>query len=155
MKIIIANDHRGYRFARELSQALETQAEEVVHLGCDSEEPCDYPDYALRLGQEIAKLTGGRGSDEAGSLGIGICGSGVGIAMALNKIAKVRAVPLWNEHIALYAKKHNNANVVTFSADLQSVQEALKLLRIFMDAKFEGGRHQRRIDKISKMENDG
>lgn len=152
MKILIANDHRGYLFATKLRELLTKDGHEVDHIGCHSNESCDYPDYARSLGMKIAEMTHGTGSDESGVLGIGVCGSGVGIAMALNKIKGIRAVPLWNEHIAEFAKKHNNANVVTFSGDLQEPEEALKLIRIFLGAKFEGGRHQRRIDKIRNLE---
>jgi len=154
MRIFIANDHRGYKLAVGLSKELGKQGHIVQHLGCNSTDSCDYPDFAKLLGERVAKETKGLGSDESGVLGIGICGSGVGIAIALNKIRGVRAVPLWHPHIAEFAKKHNNANVVTFSADLQDLEEALKLLDIFLKSTFEGGRHSRRIEKISLLESE-
>jgi len=152
MKIFIANDHRGYELAVALAEELKKQGHLIEHLGCTSTDSCDYPDFAKLLGEKVAMETNGLGCDESGVLGIGICGSGVGIAIALNKIAGVRAVPLWHPHIAEFAKRHNNANVVTFSADLQDLQEASKLIRIFLDSTFEGGRHSRRIEKIARLE---
>ncbi len=152
MKFILANDHRGYSLALKLMNELSKRNMELEHLGCYSEDSCDYPDYARLLGEKIASLTNGKGSDETKVLGIGICGSGVGIAMALNKVNGVRAIPVYNNHTAKYAKTHNDANVVTFSADQQSVEEVLELLDVFLENKFEGGRHQRRIDKIKQLE---
>ncbi len=152
VKILIANDHRGYKLAKELAELLAMNGHIVEHLGCNSTDSCDYPDFAQKLGERVADLTGGAGSDESGVLGIGICGSGVGMAMALNKIRGIRAIPIWNDHIAEFAKKHNNANVVTLSGDLQTAETSLRLLNTFINARFEGGRHQRRIEKISGIE---
>ena len=152
MKIYVGNDHRGYYMARELADWLASEGHEVELTGSGGNDPCDYPDWAKVLGEKVASATDGKGPDEAGAMGIGVCGSGVGFAMAVNKVKGIRAAPLWNIHIAEYAKRHNNANIVTFSADTQTVPVAKELLRIFMEARFEGGRHQRRIDKIRKLE---
>jgi len=152
MKFYIGNDHRGYYLAKELGEWLAKQGYEVEFTGSYSSESTDYPDWAKVLGKKVAAATGGRGMDERGALGIGICGSGVGIAMALNKIKGIRAVPLWHPHIAEFTKKHNDANVVTFSADLQTLPMVQTLLQIFLDAGFEAGRHLRRVDKIRRLE---
>jgi len=152
MKFYIGNDHRGYYLAKELGAWLAEQGYEVEFTGSFDNKSTDYPDWAKALGKKIAAVTGGRGVEESGALGIGICGSGVGIAMALNKMKAVRATPLWHPHIAEFAKKHNDANVVTFSADLQTLPMIETLLQIFLDARFEGGRHLRRIDKLRRLE---
>lgn len=154
MKIYLANDHRGTKYALALAEFLTGQGHIVEHLGTAQEDSCDYPDMAQMLGERVAKETGGRGADESGVFGIGICGSGVGICMALNKIKGIRATPVFNDHIAEYVKRHNNANVLCFSGDTQELDDIKRYVQIFMDARFEGGRHERRVAKITEMERD-
>jgi ribose 5-phosphate isomerase B len=152
MKIYIANDHRGTKYALALTAFLAGQGHIVEHLGTAEEESCDYPDMAQMLGERVAKETGGSGADESGVFGIGICGSGVGICIALNKIKGIRATPVFNDHTAEYAKRHNNANVLCFSGDTQQLDDIKRYVKIFMDARFEGGRHERRVAKIMALD---
>jgi len=152
MKFYIGNDHRGYYLSKELGAWLAEQGFEVEFTGSFSADSTDYPHWAQILGKKVAEATGGEGMEDSGALGIGICGSGVGIAIALNKIDGIRATPLWHAHIAEFARKHNNANVVTFSSDLQTLPMVKTLLQIFIEASFEGGRHRRRIDRIKRIE---
>lgn len=152
MKIIIGNDHRGTKFALALVEHLRAQGHEVEHLGAKTEESCDYPDVAAELGHRVAEATGGRGADESGVFGIGLCGSGVGICLALNKVKGVRATPVWNDHLAEFVKRHNNANIICFSGDTQELDDIKHYIGIYMDARFEGGRHARRVEKIGEME---
>ena len=152
MKIYIANDHRGTKYALALAAFLAGQGHVVEHLGTTEEDSCDYPDMAQMLGGRVALDTGGTGADESGVFGIGICGSGVGICIALNKIKGIRATPVFNDHIAEYVKLHNNANVLCFSGDTQDLDDIKRYVQIFMDARFDGGRHERRVAKIMALE---
>lgn len=152
MKAYIANDHRGTKYALALAEHLRALGLEVEHLGTAAEDSVDYPDYALMLGGRIAAETNGAGADEAGVFGIAICGSGAGICMALNKVKDIRAAVVFNDHIARFVKMHNNANVVCFSADTQELEDIKRWIGLYMDARFEGGRHARRVEKIREME---
>jgi len=155
MKIIIGNDHRGTKFALALVEHLASRGHEVEHLGARTEDSCDYPDIAAELGRRVAEATGGSGADESGVFGIGLCGSGVGICLALNKVKGIRATPVWNDHLAEYVKRHNNANVLCFSADTQKLEDIKRYIRIYMDARFDGGRHERRVEKVNLMDRGG
>jgi len=152
MKVYIANDHRGTKYALALAAHLAAQGHQVEHLGTTGEDSCDYPDVAAELGRRVAEATGGKGADESSAFGIGICGSGVGICMALNKIKGIRAAPVWNDHLAEYVKRHNNANVLCFSGDTQELDDIKRYVQVFLDARFEGGRHTRRVEKIMQLD---
>jgi ribose 5-phosphate isomerase B len=152
MKVYIANDHRGTKYALALVVHLRGLGLEVEHLGTKAEDSVDYPDYARMLGERVAAETHGAGADETGVFGIGICGSGAGICIALNKIKGIRAAVVFNDHIAKFVKMHNNANVICFSADTQELEDIKRYVALYMDARFEGGRHSRRVEKIGEME---
>ncbi|OGK08635.1 MAG: hypothetical protein A2Y63_06440 [Candidatus Riflebacteria bacterium RBG_13_59_9] len=152
MKVYIANDHRGTKYAVALAEFLAAGGNLVEHLGTESEDSCDYPDMAQLLGERVAKETGGSGADDTGVFGIGICGSGVGISIALNKIRGIRATPVFNDHLAEFVKRHNNANVICFSADTQDLADIERYVNIYLQARFEGGRHEQRVKKIHALE---
>lgn len=139
-KIGIAADHAGYEMKEFLVGWLGAMGYEVHDFGCNSPESCDYPDFAHPLGYAI----------DNGELlrGITICGSGNGISMAINKHPKVRAALCWNAEIAELARKHNDANVCSLPARFIDNTEATDILEKFLNTEFEGGRHQRRINKI-------
>ena len=139
-KIGIANDHAGYELKELLTGYLSTKGYEVFDFGCNSPESCDYPDYAHPMAQAV----------EAGDVypGIAICGTGNGIGMTLNKHQGIRAALCWNAEIAQLARAHNDANVLVMPGRFISWDEAEKILEVFFATEFEGGRHQRRIDKI-------
>lgn len=117
---------------------------EVEDLGTNSLESVDYPDYGAAVGREVAS---GK-ADE----GILVCGSGIGIAIAANKIHGVRAAQAWNEETARLARQHNDANVLSIGARVIPEEEISKIVRAWFDAKFEGGRHAGRVMKISELE---
>lgn len=112
--------------------------------GTDSTESTDYPDYAQRVAREV-----GAGRADRGVL---VCGTGVGMAMAANKVGGVRAAPLWSEAEARLAREHNDSNVATFGARLIDYTRAAELLDVFLKTEFSGGRHARRIAKIAQLE---
>lgn len=137
----IAADHAGYELKGQLIEYLRGQGHEVKDFGTHSTDSMDYPDVAHPLAESIEK-----GECE---WGIAICGTGNGISMTVNKHAGIRAALCWNTEIAALARQHNNANILSLPARFVSGEEALAMLKTFMATPFEGGRHQRRIDKIA------
>jgi ribose 5-phosphate isomerase B len=145
MKIAIGADHAGFVVKESLRKKLAAEGNEVVDFGTNSTESIDYPDFAALVGREV-----GEGRADRGIL---VCGTGVGMAMAANKIHGVRAAPLWSEAEAQLAREHNDANVAAFGARLIDEATAEKLTDIFLNTEFAGGRHARRIAKIAQLEN--
>ena len=139
-KIGIASDHAGYQLKEFVIGYLDSKGYDVYDFGTNSEESCDYPDYAHPLAEAIEK----------GELprGIAMCGSANGITMTLNKHQGIRAALCWEHEIASLARRHNNANVCTMPARFISTDTAREIVDIFLNTEFEGGRHQARIDKI-------
>ena len=139
-KIGIACDHAAYDLKEFLVGYLSTKGFEVKDFGTHSEESCDYPDFAHALGEAI----------DNGELerGVALCGSGEGISMTLNKHQSVRAALCWIPEIAKLSRQHNNSNVLAMPARFISNDEALAMLDIWLETEFEGGRHQRRLDKM-------
>lgn len=139
-KIGIASDHAGYEMKEFLTGYLDTKGFEVFDFGCYSEESCDYPDYAHPLAESIEK----------GELkrGIALCGTGNGISITLNKHQGIRAALCWEPELAEYARKHNDANVLSLPARYIDNQTAAKCVDVFLATEFEGGRHLRRVQKI-------
>ena|SRR6266516_3502486 len=144
MKIAIGADHAGFELKEKFRQKLAKDGYEVVDFGTDSEQSTDYPDYAQRVAREV-----GEGRADRGVL---VCGTGVGMAMAANKIAGVRAAPLWSEDEARLAREHNDSNVATFGARLIDDARAADLMDVFLNTEFAGGRHARRVAKIAQLE---
>ena len=139
-KIGIACDHAAYELKEFLVGYLASKGFEVKDFGTHSEESCDYPDFAHALGEAI----------DNGELerGVALCGSGEGISMTLNKHQTVRAALCWIPEIAKLSRQHNNSNVLCMPARFISNDEALEMLNIWLETEFEGGRHQRRLDKM-------
>ena len=140
MKIAIGNDHAGTTYKQAIVAYLQTQKIEVINVGTDSSDSVDYPDFAHPVGQMIDK-----GEVD---FGIVICGSGNGIAMTVNKHQKVRCALCWNKEIAQLARQHNNANVLSIPARYTAIEQALEIVKTFLNTDFEGGRHQNRVNKI-------
>lgn len=140
MKIAFASDHAGYALKQVLEEYVKTKGYEIEDFGTYSEESCDYPDFAHPAAAAI----------EAGecAFGIAMCGTGNGIQMTLNKHQGIRAALCWQPALATLAKEHNNANVLVLPARFITEELAKEVVDAYLDAKFEGGRHQRRIDKI-------
>lgn len=140
MKIGICSDHAGVEYKTKLIKYLQGRGIEVVNFGTDTTESMDYPDVAHPLASAV----------ESGSvdLGIALCGTGNGMAITLNKHQGVRAGLAWGTAIGKLVKQHNNANVLVLPARFISYRLAVAIVRAWLDTPFEGGRHQRRIDKI-------
>jgi ribose 5-phosphate isomerase B len=144
MRIALGADHAGLPLKDALRVHLETAGHAVADLGTHGPESTDYPDWAARVGRAVAA-----GEAERGIL---VCGTGVGMAMAANKIRGVRAACCNNEFIARLARQHNDANVLTLGAREIAFSHAASIADVFLASAFEGGRHQRRIDKIAGLE---
>jgi ribose 5-phosphate isomerase B len=144
MKIAIGADHAGFELKNQLGAVLRQTGHEVCDVGTNSAESSDYPDYAVRVAQAVAS-----GTVERGVL---VCGSGVGMSIAANKVRGVRAaLGVTLEEVRL-TRAHNNLNVLTLGARFTDPALARELLQAFLDTPFEGGRHERRVAKISQME---
>jgi len=140
MKIAIACDHAGYETKEEVKKFLTAKGHEVIDYGTNGNESVDYPDFAHPLAESVEK-----GESQ---FGVTLCGSGNGINMVANKHQGVRSALCWNEEITALARQHNNANVCSLPARFITKMEAVKFVDVFISTAFEGGRHQRRIDKI-------
>lgn len=140
MKIALCSDHAGYELKSIIEGYLQANGIEYHDFGTYSAESCDYPDFAHKAAEAIEN-----GECEKG---IAMCGTGNGIAMTLNKHQKIRAALCWDNEIAALAREHNNANVLVLPARFIEPAKALQLVDTFLSTGFEGGRHQRRIDKI-------
>jgi len=143
MEIVIASDHAGYELKNSLKEYLDNKEINVIDIGVYSEESVDYPDIAEKLAKEVV---------HGKIMGIGICGTGIGISIACNKVHGIRAALCHNENDAALAKKHNNANIICFGGRTTDPDRARKMVDVFLSSEFEGGRHQRRVDKIMNLE---
>lgn len=143
MRVATGSDHAGYRLKSVLAGRLAGRGHEVVDLGAHSEDRVDYPDFGAAVGRAVA-------AGEA-DLGVCVCGSGIGIAMAANKISGVRAAVVHDSVSAALARQHNDANVVCFGQRLLEDSAALAALDAFLDASFEGGRHVGRVAKLDAL----
>jgi len=139
--IAIATDHAGFELKEVLKKELELQGFGVINLGTDSKDSVDYPDYGYKLAEAVA---GGEAK-----FGIAICGSGVGISIAVNRNKNIRAALCHNEEMAALSRQHNDANVLVLGARFVSDEVAKKCLKTFLKTEFEGGRHQKRVEKLA------
>lgn len=146
MKLAIGNDHVGYSLKLHLMDYLKQKGHELVDFGCDSEESCDYPIFAKKVAEAVV---GGQYD-----LGILICGTGVGISISANKVRGIRAVVCSEPYSARLARQHNDANILAFGARVIGPAIAEMIVDEFLNARYEGGRHQRRVDLISQIENE-
>ena len=144
MKIAIGSDHRGVDTKRRLAANLRAMGHEVADLGVDGTESVDYPDYAYAVGKLV-----GAGQAERGVL---ICGTSLGMCIAANKVHGVRAASCHDNFTAEMSRRHNDANVLCLSADLIGEELIDRIVRVWMETPFEGGRHARRVEKITKIE---
>jgi ribose 5-phosphate isomerase B len=141
MKIGMASDHAGFEYKTKLAKLLKKKGYEVVDFGTYSSVSCDYPDYAHPLGKAL--------ENGEVDLGVALCGTGNGMAITLNKHKGVRAGIAWSSEVGRLLKAHNNTNVLVMPARFISYNMATRILNLWLNTKFEGGRHQRRIDKIA------
>lgn len=144
MKIALGSDHAGYELKAEVNAYLVEKGYSVLDLGCHGPESVDYPDYGRDVALKVA-------SAEA-DLGIVICGTGIGISLAANKVKGIRAALCHNGFTAKMARMHNDANILAMGARVIGGGVALEMVELFISTAFEGGRHKRRVDKIMKLE---
>ena len=140
MKIAIGNDHAGVEIKEKIKEHLTKKGHTVINKGYDGKESVDYPDYIHPVSKEV--------KEGNADIGVIVCGSGNGAAMTANKHKGIRAAICWSEEIASLARKHNNANILSIPARFISLEDAKKITLTFINTNFEGGRHQKRIDKI-------
>lgn len=145
MKIAIASDHAGYNEKEAIKQQLTQMGVEYEDLGTDSPNfSVDYPDFAQRVGQAVVS-----GEAERGIL---VCGTGIGVSIAANKIPGIRAALAWNAETAKLARMHNDANIVTIGGRTTPLGTIHEIVENYLSNEFEGGRHARRVEKIAEME---
>ena len=142
--IAVGSDHAGYSLKQRLAAELRTLGHEVLDLGAHDADRVDYPDFGAAVGRAVA----GAEAD----LGVCVCGSGIGIAMAANKVPGVRAAPVHDATSARLARQHNDANVLCLGERLLDPDVALEAVRAWLDAEFEGGRHVGRVAKLAELD---
>jgi ribose 5-phosphate isomerase B len=142
--IAIGSDHAGFELKNNIIRALSMSGYTVTNCGTDAPESVDYPDFAEKVATIVTATPG--------TIGVLICGTGIGMSIAANKHHGIRAALVYNEETAALAHEHNNANILCLGARELSPEKALTLVSIFLDSAFENGRHQRRIDKISALD---
>ncbi len=143
MKIAIGSDHAGVVLKAEITKILEELSYEVINCGTDSLESVDYPDIAVKVAKEVIDYN---------ILGIIICGTGIGISIAANKIPGIRAALCQDIYTARLAREHNNANIVSIGARITGPGLATEIVKTFIKTDFLEGRHQRRVEKIKEIE---
>ncbi len=147
MKVAVCSDHRGYHAKELIKSYLKAAGHEVHDFGCDSANSCDYPDFSLRGATSVAS-----GDDERG---IFFCGTGIGMSMTANKVKGIRAALCHDELTAEMSRRHNNANVLCLPADLLGEALMRRVVDVWLQTDYEGGRHDRRIQKITDYESNG
>lgn len=144
MKVAIASDHAGFQGKEAIKEELARRGVEYVDFGADSEQSVDYPDYARLVGEAVA-----RGEAERGIL---VCGSGIGMSIAANKVPGVRAALAWSAETARLARQHNDANIIAVGARTTPPEVIAQIVDAFLTSNFDGGRHAERVEKISRLE---
>ena len=145
MKIAIGSDHAGFRLKEIVKNFLKTKNIEVEDFGTYTEESVDYPDYAFKVGEAVAR--------KDFDFGILICGSGIGMSIAANKVKGIRAALCNDLYSAHVSREHNNANILCMGGRVIGEEVAKEIVSVWLNAKFEGGRHERRVNKITDYEN--
>ncbi len=143
-KISIASDHAGYELKKKIINHFRDKYD-FEDFGTNSSNSVDYPDFAHKLSMNVVRCE---------SDGVLICGSGIGMSMVANRYKKVRAALCLNQEMAKLSRQHNNANVLVLGSRLISVEEAIKCFTMFINTKFEGGRHQARLEKFNHIESE-
>jgi len=143
MKIAIGNDHVAVEMKNEITAYLIALGHEVINMGTDSSERCDYPIYGEKVARAVA--------DGKADLGIAICGTGVGISLAANRVPGIRAVVCSEPYSAALSRQHNNTNVLAFGARVIGIELAKLIVKNWLDAEFEGGRHAQRVKMLDDI----
>ena len=139
-KVSLASDHAGFNLKEKIKKFLIKKKIKVIDLGPKNNSSVDYPDYAKKVAKNV--------SYKKSNIGILICGSGTGMAMSANKLKKIRAALCYNKTSTRLSRQHNNANIMALGARLTKKSDAIKLVNVFLNTKFEGGRHLRRVNKV-------
>ena len=139
-KVSLASDHAGFNLKERIKKFLVKKKIKVVDLGPKNNNSVDYPDYAKKVARNV--------SSKKSNIGILVCGSGTGMAMSANKSKKIRAAVCYNKPSTRLSRQHNNANIMALGARLTKKSDAIKLVNVFLNTKFEGGRHLRRVNKV-------
>jgi len=143
--IAVGSDHAGYEYKEKIKLVLTSMGAEFHDFGTPTPEPTDYPDYGHRVAEAV--------STGKAEMGILVCGTGIGMSMVANKHKSVRAAAAQSVEAAMLSRKHNNANILCIGARVTPWKTAEEIIRIFLATGFEGGRHQRRVDKIHSLTN--
>ncbi|NMC20875.1 MAG: ribose 5-phosphate isomerase B [Thermogutta sp.] len=146
MRIAIGSDHRGYQIRPRIVEWLREKGHEVIDVGSHSQDPVDYPDIAEAVAAKVSQ-----GEVDRGIL---LCGTGLGMCIAANKVRGIRAVPCHDDLTADMSRRHNDANVLCLSADLLGERLLFRIMEIWLNTPFEGGRHARRLEKIAAIEDE-
>lgn len=146
MKISFGCDHGGFAVKNAVIEHLRTKGYDVLDFGTFGEDSCDYPDFALKVAKSVSS-----GEAEKGVL---ICGTGIGMSIAANKVKGIRCAHVNDAFSAEFTRRHNDSNVIALGARIASESDIIKYIDIFLSTPFEGGRHQRRVDKISQIESE-
>lgn len=144
MKIALGADHGGYELKEIIKEHLQTKGHEIIDCGTDSSQSVDYPEYGFKVGETVIK--------QKAELGIVVCGTGIGISIAANKVRGIRAALCTNCFMARMAREHNNANILALGARVIGQGLALEIVDAFIAATFSGWRHTRRVDQIAEFE---
>ena len=144
VKIIAGGDHAGYPLKSHLIEKLKKEGYKIEDLGTDTEESVDYPDYAKQVAKAVA--------DDKDTIGLLVCGTANGVAMTANKHPRIRAAICWNTEIARLARQHNNANIICLPGRFLEEKEGEEIMNAFLETEFEGGRHEKRVEKIEEEE---
>lgn len=146
MKVYIGADHAGFPLKEILFDYAKTQGHDVTDLGTFNEESVDYPDLAREVGEKVR--------ENKDSLGVLVCGTGIGVSIAANKLKGIRAANVHDVNEAMLSRQHNNANIVTVGGRTMDAETAKKVIDTFLNTSFEGGRHEARLAKITAIENE-
>lgn len=144
MRISIGSDHGGFSQKQKIAEALAAEGYGIIDRGCDSDASVDYPDYAFLVANDVVV-------GEA-DFGILVCGTGIGMSIAANKVDGIRAANVTSPEFAHLAREHNDANIITLSGRFVDFEQNLKIIDEFINTPFEGGRHKRRVEKIMALE---
>tara|TARA_B100001540_G_scaffold189569_1_gene167101 strand:+ start:161 stop:598 length:438 start_codon:yes stop_codon:yes gene_type:complete len=139
-KVSLASDHAGFNLKEKIKKFLIKKKIKVVDLGPKNNNSVDYPDYAKKVAKNV--------SSKKSNVGILVCGSGTGMAMSANKVKKIRAAVCYNKASTRLSRQHNNANIMALGSRLTKRSDVMKLVNVFLNTKFEGGRHLRRVNKV-------
>ena len=143
-RMVVGSDHAGFRAKENIKKYLQDAGYAVEDMGTHSEDSVDYPDFAKAVGERVAAANG--------ALGVLVCGTGIGVSIAANKVEGIRAALAHDSLTARRAREHNDANVIALGGKVVGDDEAIAIVQEFLSAEFAGGRHQRRIDKITSMD---